>query len=646
MFLIRIILTISLFLSFSLSVFAEEAPAFDLGRIVIAKDEQQLFGLPSTVAVSGQDIEKKNSQTVDQALDFIPGVRVTVGQKNEPYVMLRGFNQDDALILLDGIPIASPFYGYVDLNQIPVESIAEIKVAKGAGSALYGANTMGGVINIITKSAKEIPYLELDSGHTNNRTHYYTLNYGMKTEQDVSLWLSGGWRESDGFELSEDFVAQRNEDGQRRDNSFYEKSSVSLKLGLEKEEYNLTAFYNYIDNEKGIPPHVSSSNPRYWRFTRWQRWMAALAGDYQSADNLTIKGRIFYDKYDNTLKSYDDATYTTQLNSSSWISIYDEHAVGGSLYLYFQPDVRHSLKGAINFKKDVHKEQDDADEPWEDYAIGTWSFGLEDEIKVSEKLLLSAGITYDLFKQLKTYSGSTGDDVNTFNPFCQINYSLTPETLLYCLASKRTHFPTLNQLYNNASGNPDLNEQRNISGELGLKHDFKGTARVELSFFYNQVRDLIDRAGRNDPFLNTSRAVFKGLETSILTKMGKRFFSRVSYTCLDAQDKSPGLLGRTEKELQYVPNHKTDLEIGYHTDFGLSLEFLGSYNGRRYYYDSNNQQHRLGGYFVGNLKISQRLLKNWEGALFVENIFDRNYQEEEGYPQPGRNFLFSIKGIF
>ena len=93
--------------------------------------------------------------------------------------------------------------------------------------------------------------------------------------------------------------------------------------------------------------------------------MFALTDESKLTDNFLIKGRIFYDKYDNTLKSYDDATYTTQLNSSSWTSIYDEYAFGNSIYFNFNPNDTHSLKAAINFKKDVHKEQDDVGEVWE-----------------------------------------------------------------------------------------------------------------------------------------------------------------------------------------------------------------------------------------------------------------------------------------
>ncbi len=646
MLLKKFFLTLNFFLFFIPSVFAEDVSTFDLGEIVITKDTTTVFGIPSTTEVNPQDIEIKSAQAVDEALDFIPGVRLTVGQKNEPYVMIRGFNQEDTLILLDGIPIASPYYGYVDLNQIPVENIAKIKVIKAVASALYGANTMGGVINIVTKKPTDKPYLELNSGFSGHHRRYYTLNYGAKFAKALGFWISAGHRQSDGFKLSKKFEANRNEDGGLRENSFYERSNVSLKLGFEKEKHNLSAFLNYIDNQKGIPPHLSSSRPRYWRFTQWRRWMTALAGEAKIKGNLSIKGRIFYDKYDNTLKSYDDASYSTQSASSSWRSIYDEYALGVSAYLYFNPNDMHSLKGAINFKKDVHKQQDDTDEPWEAYEIRTYSFGLQDNISLNERLLLSAGISYDLFNQIKTYTPPKGNNIDSFNPFFLVNYSLNPKTLIYCSISKKTRFPTIHELYSNTSGNPDLNEQRNINGELGIRHDFKEVTTVELCYFYNNVKDLIERASKNDPYLNTSKAVFKGVEANIQAKIGKYFSGRTSYTYLNARDKNPGLFGRSKEEIAYVPKHKADFDLGCHTDLGLSFNLLGSYNGKRYYYDSNDIQHTLGGYFVWNTKVSQRFFKNWEGSIYIENIFDRNYQEEEGYPQPGRTFLFSIKGTF
>lgn len=625
---------------------AEEALVFDLGDIVVSEEKDVLSEAPSTLEIKAQDIAAKNAQAVNEALDFVPGVRITVGQKNEPYIMLRGFNQDKVLILLDGIPIASPAYGYVDLDQIPVESIAKIKVIKGAVSPLYGANTLAGVINIITKKPGKKPCLELNSTFGENDTQFYTINYGTKPE-NVSFWFSAGHRQSEGFNLSRAFKDQRNEDGGLRENSYYEKNSFSLKLGQDKDEENkLTAFLNYIDNNKGIPPHVSSTTPKYWRFTSWKRWLTALACESRITESLSLKGRVFYDKYDNILKSYDDASYTTLLKSSSWKSTYDDYAAGGSIYLYLEPKGIHFLKGAVNFKDDVHKEQDDINQPWETYEIQTYSFGFEDDIEISDKLSLSLGSSFDLFEKIKTYTGQTGDDVSSFNPLLGANYVLNPKTSIYSSIAKRTNFPTITQLYSNTSGNPNLKEQENINYELGIKRELSQIAKIECTYFHNNVKNLIDRANRDAPFLNTGRSLFAGAETNIETKLGENFSSRFGYTYLNARDRNPEFFGRSAKELSYVPKHKADIELRYLTDFGPAGSLLGAYHGKRYFYDSKNAQQSLGGYFVWNTKITYPFLKNWEASIHIENIFERNYQEEEGYPQPGRNFIFNIKGIF
>jgi len=641
-----IFVVLSIILLFPFQLFADEGLTFDLGEIIVASDEEIILLAPSTEEIPSTDIEVKNAQTVDSALDFVSGVRVTVGQKNEPYVMIRGFDQDKMLLLLDGIPISSPYYGYVDLNQIPTESISKIKVIKGAVSPLYGANAIGGVINIVTKEPGEKPYLEVISSVTGDNTQFYALNCGAKSK-DLSFWISGGYRESDGFEMSKDFDSKRNEDGDRRENSDYLKNSLSLKLGLESyDKFQLTVFLNYIDNEKGLPPHASSTRPRFWRFTQWKRWMTALAGELELTDNFLIKGRVFYDKYDNTLKAYDTAAYTTQANNSSWTSVYDEEAIGSSLYFHFDPNDSNKIKGSVNFKNDMHQEQDDTGEPWEVYETRTYSFGLEDELALGEKVSFLLGSSFDLFDQARTFTNQKGENVTSFNPVMMANYRPDDKTLFYGSVSKRTSFPTMNQLYSETSGNPDLDEQINVNYEGGLKHNFKDITTVSLSYFYNNVEDLIERASKNDPYLNISKSVFAGVEAGINSKIGKYISAALSYTYLYARDKNPDLLGRSAKELSYIPEHKLDLELEYTTDFGFSCDLLGAYHGKRYYYDTSGNQHGIGGYLLWNAQVSQKFFKYWQGSISVENIFDVNYEEEEGYPQPGRAILFSAKGTF
>jgi len=363
-------------------------------------------------------------------------------------------------------------------------------------------------------------------------------------------------------------------------------------------------------------------------------------------DVFSVRTRFFYDKYDNTLKSYDDATYTTQLLGFAWTSVYDEYAVGASIYFDYTPGQAHDFKGAFNFKQDVHREQDDADQPWERYEFRTYSLGVEDAIEIADKLSLRMGISFDFLDQIETAAGATGETVDSFNPLFCVSYSFSPRTKIYSSVSRKTHFPTMHQLYSQPSGNPNLKEQVNVNWEAGLSHEFNENTGFSLSYFYNKVEDLIERANRNDPYLNISRAVFEGIESGIHARIAESFFLKLGYTFLNVYDKNPYFLGLSDKELPFTPRHKVDLEFDYLTDFGLRCSVLGTYHGERFYYDGGGTQHKLGGYFLWNARLSQTFLENWQASLHVENIFDRNYQEEEGFPLAGRTFWLSIKATF
>ena len=204
MFLKKIFITLCFILSAALSVFAQESTTFDLGEIIVSKSREGGLGGISDVEITVQEIETRNAQTVEQALDFLPGARLTIGQKNEPQVMIRGFSQDKVLILLDGIPIASPYYGYVDLSQIPAESISKIKIIKGSASSLYGANAMAGVINIVSKKPGDKPFFEITNSFAEHNTRGHILNYATK-HKGTSLWISTSHRVSYGFRLISDF---------------------------------------------------------------------------------------------------------------------------------------------------------------------------------------------------------------------------------------------------------------------------------------------------------------------------------------------------------------------------------------------------------------------------------------------------------
>jgi vitamin B12 transporter len=103
--------------------------------------------------VTGEDIKTYHYPTLDDAFRNIPGVSVhkSGGYGKLSTMTIRGANPNQVLILVDGVRVSSPTLGQTDLSDISPDLIERIEVIRGGQSTLYGADAIGGVVNIITK---------------------------------------------------------------------------------------------------------------------------------------------------------------------------------------------------------------------------------------------------------------------------------------------------------------------------------------------------------------------------------------------------------------------------------------------------------------------------------------------------------------
>ncbi len=231
---------------------------------------------------------------------------VSVGSKNEQNINVRGFNERYVPTFLDGIPIYIPYDGYVDTGNLPTSSLSKITLTKGISSALYGPNTMGGVINIVTMKPQKAIEGEMEFGYAEEKAYHTNINLGSRLDKFYFM-LSGGYLNSDGFRLSDDFDANAIEDGGLRDNSDVEQKSGALKIGFtptDNQEYAIGV--NTVSMEKGLPPSASlADKTRYWRFTDWDKDTYYLIGNIDFTEQFSAKIRAFHDEYYNVLDSYD-----------------------------------------------------------------------------------------------------------------------------------------------------------------------------------------------------------------------------------------------------------------------------------------------------------------------------------------------------
>ena len=644
----------------------EESQVFDLGQVMVIGKSDKADKITTTDVVTMEDIKMQGAQSAAQALEMVPGVDVQNGKKGQASLTLRGFDQKDVKVLIDGVPAHVSYNGSLDLSQIPVETIAKIEVVKGASSVLYGSNTMGGVINIITKKGGKEPYTNVSTSFGENNTQNYILNHGSSVGS-FNYWISGSLRKSDGFELSDDFDpsndrtglgTEYNEDGGTRDLSYYEDHTLNAKIGYEYDSTSkLYLSFDYHDNEKGQPTDSS----RYWAFDEWKQWHLNLVGEHDFTDILTMKSRIYYVDHNDTIKdvSWDD-DHTT---SKKWFqeSSYDDYTLGGEVQAYLDFGDASLVKMGISYMKDNHIAQDYYDattlsvingwadeglQPEEEYETDIYSYGIEDEIKLFEKLILKAGVSYDVHDPIKNYDGYVRGKSDSWNPQAGLAYEVTQAFNLYASVGKKTRFPTMQELYSDLSGgNDSLNPQQTIAYEIGGEKQFGDMVTLSGAVFYNDIEDRIIEDA-NDENINAGETKIQGIETTLRIKTPWRLDIGLGYTYLSSKEKRTSTSPETDAE--YLPDHKATLDLRYAFDFGLSASFQTIYTGEQIEYD-DDKAYEVDDFIVCNLKLNQEfsLTPKMSTDLFIEvkNLFDENYEEGHG-PTPGRSFLAGMSFTF
>ena len=191
-------------------------------------------------------------------------------------VYVRGFDPRQVPVFLDGIPQYVPYDGYVDFGRFTTFDLAEIHVAKGAASLLYGPNTLGGAINLISRKPSAPLEGDLRIGAGSGGERKAAANLGMR-KGDWYLQAGWSWLDADSFPLPGDFVdykAKPTDTGDSRENADRNDRRASIKIGYAPSERSEFALgYVKQEGEKGNPVYTgrASSGIRYWRWPWWDK---------------------------------------------------------------------------------------------------------------------------------------------------------------------------------------------------------------------------------------------------------------------------------------------------------------------------------------------------------------------------------------
>jgi iron complex outermembrane recepter protein len=635
---------------------AETTGVFTLGEVVVTAQGETQMG--SVDRVDEETMREFNRDDLTEALDLMPGVTVSrTGARNERTVQVRGFDVKRVPLFMDGIPIYVMYDGYSDLGRFTTFDVSQIEVSKGAASVLYGFNTLGGAINVVTKRPEKPIEANAGVGLASGDTTTAYANIGS----NLGKWyLQGGasYSDRDYYKLSDDFEPTETEDGDKRDNAYQTDKKISFKVGFRPtgdDEYAIS--YSKQEGEKGNPVYTGyddTQRTRYWQWPQWDKESYYLNSKTGIGDQCYVKTRAYYDKYDNSLFAYDDDTYSTQNNRSAFKSWYNDDTYGGSVELGTTLLNRNDLKAALHYKRDRHQEHDN-DEPKRTFRDEYYSIGVEDTVSVIEKLSARVGASYDWQKALEAedYDSDTGiisdqetKDASAFNPQAGLFYDFSDASSAYLTVARKSRFATMKDRYSYRFGttlpNPDLDPEIAVNYDLGFE-----TALDRVTFggalFFSDIKDYIQLATIPDPDdatatiqqnQNIGNVQIYGVEASLTVRITDNLRGGVNYTYTDWDNRS------NDDKLIDIPEHKFVAYAIYSLFDRLDLSADSTtYSGR---YSSSNGVRETDTFTVLNAKAALSLIGGLAVEAGVNNLLDENYEIEEGYPEEGINYFTNL----
>lgn len=152
----------------------------------VSKRSEKVADAPAAVfVITQEDIQNSGARSIPELLRMVPGLEVARIDENKWAIGSRGFNgrfDDKLLVLIDGRSVYTPLFSgvYWDVEDVMLEDVDRIEVIRGPGATLWGANAVDGVINIITKSAKDTQSALVKSEGGDEQLNADSARYGGK----------------------------------------------------------------------------------------------------------------------------------------------------------------------------------------------------------------------------------------------------------------------------------------------------------------------------------------------------------------------------------------------------------------------------------------------------------------------------------
>ncbi len=589
----------------------------------------------SVTVITREQLEQLGSNRVVEALRQVPGLSIleTGSSGSTTSLFMRGGQSDFTLIMIDGVELTDQI-GLADLAHLTIDNVERIEIVRGPQSALYGADALSGVINIITKKGEGKPRIEVSAQGGN-------LDNNLET---VSV---SGSVDSFNYAIAASHFGTANVDGLTNDR--YNNSVLSARVGFSiEDELNLSFIFRYQDAERDNPgstqflpedpdDELESRDVTFAiqydnRFNEW--WSHFLQLSY-SDQTLSASDPVAQD-------AFNDAAFTND-------TTFNRYSVN------YKHDFRVLEDHVLTFGLDW--EQEEADIVSIDAFSGTTVI---DDKRRNLGFYAQAALSF--FDRLDVVAGVRHDDNSEYGsevtPRINANYLLVAtDTRLKASYGEGIKNPNFLDLFFDSPpfffANPDLKPEESKAWDVGFEQTLlDGTVVVGATYFqvdYEELITSIQTAPGVFTLANLDDAESEGLEVEVTAQLPYHLALRGAYTFTETEDDEGSDLIR-------IPKHLVSLNLNYsHERWKVNLDatYASERSDRTFAFIDND------GDFVNDItdddadsyvKIDLAAEYQVNDNIFlvgsIENLLDDEFEQVLGFANPGINFLVGLRGVF
>lgn len=564
------------------------------------------------IVISRNDIERSLASDVSELLQQHAGLEVarTGGPGQQTSLFTRGTESNHTVVLLDGVRINPGTIGSAALQNISPESLERIEIVKGPRSALYGTDAIGGVVQLFTRGAVQNDRAGGSTGANvgSDDTRQYYGDASFAAGGSWRFGLGGSYAETDGMPV---YVGDDSDRGWRNVTG---RASVELDatdaLTFRARAWRTAGRTEYSSQTFSTPAYADASQD-------FINAVYSVEGDWHSTDGFDVRGTVAWAR---------DDIDQLQPNFAGF-------------------DFAHTRRGSVDLQVDLpamsgHLLSVGVQRSSEDTIASSFGSAFDENTRVTQGFVqdqVQAGILTARVALGGVHHETFGSEL-TWN--AEVGAVFDRGTRVTLAGGKAFRAPDSTDRFG-FGGNPDLAPEVSRQLELTVRQKLGEHQHVWLSAFDNRVRDLINFVitdfatfdGQNE---NIDRARIKGAELGYeYANAGWR--ARAELALQDPRDENTDeRLLRRARESAFVA---VDRDVGA-LDLGIDAAWFG--NRKEFGFPAVT----LDSYALVNATVRWRATPALTLQGRLENAFDEDYAQAQGYRTRGRSYTVGVRYSF